>query len=196
MAKKRCGKTTPLVYLKSSWNTVIEQSLSVYNTLIKQLPYTIYRESFDVWNFQGHSPFAVKLLRQSKYRGALHKLATFFALLHWKKCYIQACTNCCKESTDHAIMSSSLLIDSKICGFYVYFEIWEPYIREEFLCKIEEDNDHDPYAFSMMKWRQIVGHVLPSISRAFAVHLRSHGAVTCTVTGGHEYSSDLEQGGL
>ena len=113
-----------------------------------------------------------------------------------KNCYIQACSNRCKELTDHAIMSSSLLIDSKICGFRVYFKIWEPYVREEFLCKIEEDNDPDPYAVSMMKQRQIVGHVICSISRAFAVHLRSHGAVTCTVTSGREYSSDLEQGGL
>ena len=51
-------------------------------------------------------------------------------------------------------------------------------------------------AVSIMKRRQIVGHVPRSISRAYAVHLKSHGVVTCTVTGGREYSSDLEQGGL
>ena len=48
----------------------------------------------------------------------------------------------------------------------------------------------------MMKRRQIVEHVPRSISRACAVHLRSHSAITCTVTGGHEYSSDLVLGGL
>ena len=47
-----------------------------------------------------------------------------------------------------------------------------------------------------MKRRQIVGHVPRSISKAYAVHLKSHGGVMCTVTGGCEYSSDIEQGGL
>jgi len=93
-------------------------------------------------------------------------------------------------------MSSSLLIDSKVSGFHVYCEIWEPYIGEELPCEIEEDIDRDPYAVSMMKRRQVVGHVPRYISRACALHLRSHGAITCTVTGGREYSSDLKQGGL
>jgi len=48
----------------------------------------------------------------------------------------------------------------------------------------------------MMKRRQIVGHVPPSICRAYVVYLRSYGAIMCTVTGGHEYSSDLVLGGL
>ena len=93
-------------------------------------------------------------------------------------------------------MNSSLLIDSKVHGFHVYCEIWEPYIGEELPCEIEKEIDHDPYAVSMMKQKQIVTLVLRSISRACAVHLRSHDAITCTVTGGCEYSSDLEQGGL
>ena len=57
-------------------------------------------------------------------------------------------------------MSSSLLIDSKVRGLHLYCEIWEPYVGEELPCKIEEDNDRDPYAVSMTKQRQIAGHVL------------------------------------
>ena len=138
----------------------------------------------------------IKLSRQSKYRAPAISWLHSLRCCSGKNCYIQACTNRCKESTDHAIMSSSLLIDSKLRGFHVYCEIWEPYVGEELTCEIEEDNDHDPYAVSMMKQRQIVGHAPRSISRACAVHLRSHGAITCTVTGGCEYSSDLEQGEL
>ena len=96
-------------------------------------------------------------------------------------------------------MSSSrslLLVASKVRDFQVYSEIWEPYIGEELQCVREEDNDHDPYAVSIIKRRQIVGHVPHSISRACAVHLRSHGNITCTVTGSREYSSDLDQGGM
>ena len=70
-------------------------------------------------------------------------------------------------------MSSSrslLLVASKVRDFQVYSEIWEPYIGEELQCVREEDNDHDPYAVSIIKRRQIVGHVPRSISRACAVH--------------------------
>jgi len=90
-------------------------------------------------------------------------------------------------------MSSSislLVIDCKVHGFHVYCVTREPFIGEELPCK---DSDHDPYTVSMIKRRQIVGRVPRSISRACAVHLRSHSPITCTVTGGHEYSSDLEQ---
>ena len=58
-----------------------------------------------------------------------------------KNLYIQACTNRCKESTDHTIMSSLLLIDNKVRGFYAYCEIWEPYVGEELPCEIEEHDE-------------------------------------------------------
>ena len=46
---------------------------------------------------------------------------------------------------------------------------------EELQCGREFDDPHDPYAVSVLKRRQIVGHVSRSISRPCSVFLRSHG---------------------
>ena len=47
---------------------------------------------------------------------------------------------------------------------------------EELQCGREVDNPHDPYAVSVLKYRQIVGHVPHSIYRPCSVFLRSHGS--------------------
>ena len=51
-------------------------------------------------------------------------------------------------------------------------------------------------AVSVLKRRQIVGHVPRNISRACSVFLRNHGTIKCTVTGNRRHSSDLPQGGM
>ena len=91
---------------------------------------------------------------------------------------------------------SSLTIDSCVRGYHEYSAIWEPVMGEELQCGREVGNPHDPYAVSVLKRRQIVGHVPRSISRPCLVFLRSHGTITCTVTGNRRYSSDLPQGGM
>jgi len=35
----------------------------------------------------------------------------------------------------------------------MYFAIWESFIGEDLPCEMEEDNNHDPYAVSMIKRR-------------------------------------------
>ena len=80
-------------------------------------------------------------------------------------------------------MSSSILIDGIVYGFQVDCEILEPFFGTELSFIIEEGNDHDPYAVSMMKQRQIFGHVPHSISKTCGVHLRSLGAIMCTLEG-------------
>ena len=50
-------------------------------------------------------------------------------------------------------------------------------------CGTEIDNPHDPYVVSVLKRRQVVGHVPRNISRPCSVFLRSHGMIMCTVTG-------------
>ena len=49
-------------------------------------------------------------------------------------------------------------------------------MREELRCGREVDNLHDPYAVSVLKRIQIVGHIPRSISRPCSVFLRSHGS--------------------
>ena len=58
------------------------------------------------------------------------------------------------------------------------------------------NNAHDNYAVSVMKRRQIVGHVPTTISRPCSVFIRNGGVIKCTVTGSRRFSADLEQGGM
>ena len=85
----------------------------------------------------------------------------------------------------HNMSCYLLTIDSCVCGYHEYSGIWEPFIGEELQCDRETANPHDPYAVSVLKWRQIVGHVPRTISRACSVFLRNHGTIKCTVTGNH-----------
>ena len=50
-------------------------------------------------------------------------------------------------------------IDSCICGFHEYQAIWDPTLDEELDCSREMDNPNDPYAVSVSKGMEIVGHV-------------------------------------
>ena len=58
------------------------------------------------------------------------KKAAFPVLLSGKDHYIRACTNCCEQSTDHTIMSSSLLIarEVKYVGFRCTVNNGEPFL--------------------------------------------------------------------
>ena len=60
-------------------------------------------------------------------------------------------------------------------------------IGKELQCERELGNDHGMHAASVMKGRQIVGHVLQTISRPCSVSIRNSGMIKCTVTGNHRY---------
>ena len=92
--------------------------------------------------------------------------------------------------------SFTLTVDSCIHGFHVYCSVWDPVLGEVLKCEREPDNAHDNYAVSVLKRRQIVGHVPRAISRPCSVFIRNGGIIKCTVTGSHRYSADLEQGGM
>ena len=102
----------------------------------------------------------------------------------------------CMRATTVSLSCSSLTIDSCLCGYHEYSAIWEPVMAEELQCGREVDNPHNPYPMSVLKCRQIVGHVPCSICRPCSVFLRSHGTITRIVTGNRRYSSDLLQGGM
>ena len=80
-------------------------------------------------------------------------------------------------------------------GYHIYQEIWEASCGQTFLCLQEEGNAFDPFAVSVVRAGDIIGHV-PKISAACSLFLRNRGSVQCTVTGSRQYSSDLPQGGL
>ena len=91
---------------------------------------------------------------------------------------------------------SSVSLGSCILGFHEYQAIWESINGEQLCCCGENSNTSDPYAISVMKGREVVGHVPCKISRMCAVFLRNGGTIKCTVSGSCCYSHDLPQGGM
>ena len=94
-------------------------------------------------------------------------------------------------------MAVSISTESMIRGYHVYQDIWSSHINESLPCKRERHNLHDPFAVSVLKDADVVGHVPRKISTICYVFLGRPGSIiTCKVTGTRRYSSDLPQGGM
>ena len=86
--------------------------------------------------------------------------------------------------------------DSVIRGYHMYKEIWEASCRLVFPCLREVGNAFNPFAVSVVRDSDIIGHVPRKISATCSLILRNRSTVKCTVTGTHQFSRDLAQGGL
>lgn len=78
----------------------------------------------------------------------------------------------------------------------MYKEIWEASCGQVFPCLREVGNAFDPFAVSVVRDSDIIGHVPRKISATCSLFLRNRGTVKCTVTGTRQFSRDLAQGGL
>ena len=56
-------------------------------------------------------------------------------------------------------MSDALMIDSCMCGYHYYQDVWDPVIGEQLECVQEPANLHDRYAVAVLKEETVVGHV-------------------------------------
>ena len=72
--------------------------------------------------------------------------------------------------------------------------MWTPVIGEKLKCEREIGNGVDRGVFTTSA--TLVGHLPKKISLICSIFLRSGGTITCEVSGGRRYSSDLVQGGL
>ena len=71
------------------------------------------------------------------------------------------------------------------------------YSRGEVLnCTRETGNAFDPFAVSVIKRGNVVGHVPRNISAICSLFMRCGGMIHCKVTGSRQYSHDISQGGL
>ena len=82
-------------------------------------------------------------------------------------------------------MLATFHLDSAICGYHVYKEVWpNPFIV---YCEREERNAHDPFAVALkIAGTRTVGHVPHTpctISCICTLFLRQGGAIKATVTG-------------
>lgn len=81
---------------------------------------------------------------------------------------------------------------SVIRGHHVYKSIWTPVIGETLHVRIEENNEYDRFAVSVLREDEIVGHIPQEISRLFSSFLNRGGAVTAEVTGKRIHGKGLE----
>ena len=91
---------------------------------------------------------------------------------------------------------STFTISSVVCGYHVYKGIWNAPQGQVLPCRSDRTNLHDPFAVSVVKDDQTVGHVPRRISAACSMFLRRNETITCRVIGTRKYSTNLPQGGL
>ena len=73
--------------------------------------------------------------------------------------------------------------ESSVRGYHIYQEIWEASCGQTFPCLREEGNPFDPFAVSVVRTGDIIGHVPRRISAACSLFLWNGGSIQCTVTG-------------
>ena len=78
----------------------------------------------------------------------------------------------------------------------MYQAIWVAAVGEELECDREPTNTSDRYAVAVLKGGVVIGHLPRKISKICLLFLRRGGSISCVVSGGRRYSSDLPQGGL
>ena len=90
----------------------------------------------------------------------------------------------------------TIKIEAMVRGYHVYQSIWTVVVGESLPCLRERGNPEDPYAVSVNKDQEIVGHVPRIISAFCSSFLRRGRRITCLITGSRRYSRDLAQGGI
>jgi len=77
-------------------------------------------------------------------------------------------------------------------GHHIYKEIWTPVINEILSCSQEHDNSEDPFAVSVIKDGDIVGHVPREVSCIVWYFIEHNGIVDCQVSGRRKHGKGLE----
>ena len=88
--------------------------------------------------------------------------------------------------------------ESCVRGYHTHSAVWVATVGEQLhvQCAQECRNGKDPFAVAVLNGSDIVGYIPRKISRLCWLFIRKGGRITCTVTGGRQYPTDLPQGGL
>ena len=103
------------------------------------------------------------------------------------------------EAASQSTSREELSCNCCIRGYHVYMEVWEATIGEVLHCEPQANNTKDQYAVAVCRLtdKLIVGHIPKIMSRICWLFLKKPNCtISCCVTGGHQYSHDLSQGGL
>ena len=85
---------------------------------------------------------------------------------------------------------------SCVRGHHIYKGIWSSTVGEKLKCEREPSSGRDPYAVTVYKRDQVVGHIQRIIPATCSVFIQRGGSIDCTITGPRRFSVDLPQGGL
>ena len=86
-----------------------------------------------------------------------------------------------------------LTVQTVVCGYHVYKEVWASAIGKEFVCRQERGNDHDRHAVSVHKeGEDVLEHLPREILRV--AFLQHDGYITGKVTGRRQYCH--QRGGM
>ena len=87
-------------------------------------------------------------------------------------------------------------VESMVCGYHIYRDIWSASLDEELVCEGERDNFHDPFAMAVVHSEVTFGYIPRKISSVCTLFPRRGGTIICKVTSSRCYSEDLPQGSL
>ena len=78
--------------------------------------------------------------------------------------------NYLREQLRAAVMSS-FSVESMVCEYHVYCNIWSALLDKELVCAREPDNFNDPFAVAVVHSEVTVGHIPRKISSMCALFL-------------------------
>jgi len=87
-------------------------------------------------------------------------------------------------------------IEAMANGNHEYKDIWDVPVTELLPCQRDIGNIYGMFAGAVVKESTIFGHCPRDISAPCFIFIWRGGSISCQVTGGRRYSSDLSQGGL
>ena len=70
------------------------------------------------------------------------------------------------QNSFHMKIMETHVVESCVCGFHVYQDIWMPTTGERLSCQTEDSNAFDPYTVAIRKSANVIGHVPWKISAA------------------------------
>ena len=73
------------------------------------------------------------------------------------------------------------MVDSYVCGFHVYQDIWTPATGERFSCQMKESNAFDLYAVAIRKSANVFGHVPCKISAVCSLFIQRESTLYCII---------------
>ena len=82
--------------------------------------------------------------------------------------------------------------ESVIRGHHIYKTVWTPFIGEPLSLRIQDGNEQDSFAVTVIKNDNVVGHAPRQFSRVFYFFLSHDGTIDAEITENRKFGCGLE----